>query len=147
MTMDGARQVEALEALIGTWRLEASLAGSAEGPRAEATFAWLTGRRFVVQRWEIDHPDAPDGIAILGWDDEVEGLRQHYFDSRGVARVYEMRLADGVWRLWRDAPGFCQRFTGAFSDDGDTIAGAWELSDDGTNWRHDFDLTYHRSGR
>jgi len=50
--------------------------------------------------------------------------------------------ADGVWKLWRDAPGFSQRFTGTFSDDGRTIKGRWEKSGDGAQWDHDFDLTY-----
>lgn len=43
-----------------------------------------SGRRFLIQRWEVDHPEAPDGIAIIGFDPDKGGLRQHYFDSRGV---------------------------------------------------------------
>jgi hypothetical protein len=39
---------------------------------------------------------------------------------------------------------FSQRFTGTFSDDGDTIRGTWEKSFDGSHWVHDFDLTYRR---
>jgi hypothetical protein len=40
-----------------------------------------------------------------------------------------MSLENGVWRLWHDEPDFSpldfsQRFTGSFSDDGKTIAGA-----------------------
>ena len=50
------------------------------------------GRRFLIQRWEVEHPDAPDGIAIIGLDADHGGLLQHYFHSRGVARVYEMTL-------------------------------------------------------
>jgi hypothetical protein len=30
-------------------------------------------------------------------------LVQHYFDSRGVARVYDMAFDDGVWMLERYA--------------------------------------------
>ncbi|TMK78683.1 MAG: hypothetical protein E6G45_05835 [Actinobacteria bacterium] len=65
-----------------------------------------------------------------------------YADARGVSRVYEMSLSDGVWEIWRDAPGFCQRFTGTFSDDGRAIAGYWDRSRDGSSWERDFDLTY-----
>ncbi len=69
--------------------------------------------------------------------------------TRGVARVYKMSLADGVWKLWRDEPDFSpldfrQRYTGTFSEDGATIVSAWEISHDGTTWEHDFDLTYTR---
>jgi 2-polyprenyl-6-methoxyphenol hydroxylase-like FAD-dependent oxidoreductase len=37
---------------------------------------------------------------------------------------------------------FAQRYTGTFSADGTTIAGAWEICHDGTTWEHDFNLTY-----
>ena len=136
--------LDALDVLVGEWRMAASFAPGADGPRARTTFEWLPGRRFLIQRWEVDHPDAPDGIAVIGFDDGHGGLRQHSFDARGVARVYEMTLAAGVWTLERraDPPDFCQRFTGAVS--ADTIAGRWERSSDGTSWSPDFALTYSR---
>lgn len=34
-----------------------------------------------------------------------------------------MTLEDGHWEIWREAPGFKQRFTGDFQDDGRTISG------------------------
>ena len=53
-----------------------------------------------------------------------------------------MSLEDGAWKMWREAPGFSQRFMGTFSDDGNTITTRWEKSSDGVNWEHDLDLTY-----
>jgi hypothetical protein len=35
-------------------------------------------------------------------------------------------------------------FTGTFGDDGDSIAGRWEKSPDGSNWETDFEVTYAR---
>jgi hypothetical protein len=35
-----------------------------------------------------------------------------------------MRLNDGVWKLCREAPGFCRRWAGVFSGDARTIKGA-----------------------
>jgi hypothetical protein len=72
---------------------------------------------------------------------------QHYFDSRGVARIYRMSFADGIWRLSRSSADFSpldfwQRFTGTFSEDGARIEGRWEISDDGSSWTVDFDLIY-----
>lgn len=87
-------------------------------------------------------PRRPDGIAIIVPENSDEKYRQHYFDSRGVSRVYEMSLRDGVWKLWRQSPGFSQRFMGTFGDGGNTITGFWEKSGDGSTWEHDFDLTY-----
>ncbi len=127
--------------------MSASLPTEGEPPDAETSFEWLEGGRFLIQRWRVDHPAAPDGIAIIGAAEPAGRYRQHYFDSRGVERVYEMTLADGVWKLWRTAPDFSQRFTGTFDAAGDTISGAWEISRDGTTWEHDFDLTYTRVSR
>ena len=83
---------------------------------------------------------------IIGFDTAGVELLQHYFDSRGVARVYDMTFSDNVWTLERHAPApdFSQRFSGAFSDDGNTIAGRWESSSDGSGWKPDFDLSYTR---
>src|SRR3954447_1095323 len=93
------RSMEELDIFIGAWDLETSFARGADAPDARTTFEWLEGRRFLIQRWSVDHPDAPDGIAIIGADPAGDGYLQHYFDSRGVERVYEMQLADGVWTL------------------------------------------------
>ena len=61
--------------------------------------------------------------------------------------MYRTSLDDGVWRLWRDQPGFDQRYAGTISDDGATITGAWERRMDGETWEHDFDLVYTRVDR
>jgi hypothetical protein len=68
-----------------------------------------------------------------------------YFDERGVSRRYETSLRDGVWRWWRSAPGFSQRFSGVISADGRTIVSHGELSRDGTTWEPDLQLTYTRA--
>ena len=109
-----------------------------------ANFEWLEGERFLIQRSQADHPDFPDSIAIVG-DTGGDGLAMHYFDSRGVHRVYGLSLAEGVMKIWRDAPGFSQRFTGTFADGGDTIAGLWQLSRDDSTWDDDLEITYRRS--
>jgi hypothetical protein len=115
------------------------------GGEGRVSFGWLDGGKFLVQRWTVEVPEAPNGIAIIGVGDEPGRLRQHYFDSRGVHRVYEMSLIDRVWKLWRDAPDpFPQRYVGTFSDDGKTITGRWEKAEDGSHWEPDFDLTHRR---
>jgi hypothetical protein len=152
----GEGPIARLEALVGEWRIAADFEGSppAEDERARVVFEWMPGRRFLIERWELPLPDpavAPaTGIAVIGADPGREGgFLQHYFDSRGVARVYKMSFEDGVWKLWRDSADFSpldfsQRYTGTFSDDGKTIAGRWEISHDHETWEHDFDLTYSR---
>jgi hypothetical protein len=102
----------------------------------------------LVGRWSLEAgpPDGPPWPGEASMSFEWLGtFRQHYFDSRGVHRVYEMRLEDGTWRLWRDATNpFPQRFTGTFSEGGDLITARWEKAEDGSTWTTDFDLTYKR---
>jgi hypothetical protein len=146
--------LEALEPFVGEWRMSAAFEGAPPSDQAaHVSFDFLPGRQFLIQRWEISIPDAPpevptSGIAIIGADPESEaGYLQHYFDSRGVARLYKMSFEDGVWKLWRDEPDFSpldfsQRFVGTFSDDRKSITRRWDICHDGKTWEHDFDLTY-----
>jgi hypothetical protein len=71
-------------------------------------------------------------------------LRTHYFDSRGVFRVYETKVDDESWQWWRDAAGFSQRFTGRFADGGETIVGTSQLRRDDVHWVDDLAITYRR---
>ena len=140
-----------LERFIGEWTMRVVFPGAPPLEGGRVVFEWMTGERFLIQRWEVPVPEAPDGLALIGFDAGRGTLLQHYFDSRGIARVYTMNLEDRIWTLRRDTPDFsplefAQRFTGRFSDDGATIAGRWEIAHDGVTWEHDFDLTYLRVG-
>ena len=131
---------------VGEWEMGSSLTSDpASAPRARTTFEWMPGRRFLIQRWAVDIPEAPDGLAVIGAGADPGCFVQHYFDDRGVARIYQMKLVDRIWTLSRvaDAPDLSQRFTGTFTDL-DTIRGTWEMSRDGSTWHSDFDLIYRR---
>jgi hypothetical protein len=101
--------LEPLEILLGSREMEARFAEGAFGPGSPAvvnrdgrtSFEWLEGGFFLIQRWSVDHPAAPNGIAIIGAGDDG-ALVQHYFDSRGVARRYAMTLDGRRWTLLRD---------------------------------------------
>ena len=152
--------LEPLTRLVGTWVTEAF---HPEMPDVTvygtATIEWLEGERFLVLRARSDHADFPDSISMIGSTemDRVEDspsadplaeteadLSMHYFDSRGVFRVYSASMDEGVWRLWRDAPGFAQRFTGTFAGDGHTIEGQWQMGRDDRGWDDDVQITYRR---
>ena len=138
------KTVEALEPFVGEWETEVRLPGRDEVVRGRTTFEWLEGGGYLIQRAAMDDPVFPRGVMVLGPDAGGERVVQHYFDSRGVARVYDVSFEDGVLRLWRDGPDFAQRYHGRLSADGMTIEGAWEICEDGQTWRHDFDLTYNK---
>jgi hypothetical protein len=135
-----------LEPLVGEWATEASIAPGLHG---SAVFEWMLDGQFLVQHSTIPHPAAPDGYSIIGVDEAGEVYTQHYFDSRGVARLYAMTFDGRDWELLRTSPDFfpldfSQRYTGALSEDRNTIEGRWERSNDGSTWELDFGLTYRR---
>jgi hypothetical protein len=143
--------MEALEPLVGEWEMLPDAAWvPPDAEPARVVFEWLPGRTFLVQRWEVPVPEAPDGLAVIGRDESRDGgYLQHYFDSRGVARLYEMSFDGRVWKLWREREdfsplSFSQRFTGTLGDDGGTIVGRWEKTVEDGSWEPDFDLTYTR---
>jgi hypothetical protein len=139
-----------LEPLVGRWAV--GMGAPPADPQsggAETVFDWLSGRELLIQRWQVPAPEAPDGIAVVAFEPDKDRFLQHYFDSRGVIRLYEMSFANRTWKLWRTKPDFSpldfsQRFTGSFSDDGNTIAGRWESAADGKRWELDFELFYVR---
>jgi hypothetical protein len=143
---DAARdsQLAAFDSLIGEWTFEAThpmLPAAVINGRT--TYEWLDGRRFLIQRSSNDHPDVPDSISVIGFADEE--LTAHYFDSRGVFRVYRVAMEGDTFRMWRDAPGFSQRLEAKLSEDGTTLAGVWELSRDDETWDDDLAITFSRA--
>jgi len=158
MTNDPA--LEELNRLVGTWDTEAThparpglvIHGSAE-------IQWLEGKRFLIHRARTDQAEFPDSISIMGFmgRDRVEDPQNpasnvasesrpcmHYFDSRGVFRIFDWSIDQVAWRFWRNAPAFSQRFTGTFQRDGQTIEGQSELCRDDVNWKKDLQITYRR---
>jgi hypothetical protein len=138
--------LEPLQSLIGSWRSEIrwstethKLVGGPALVRGHVSFEWLDDGHFLIQRM------GDDARWVIGRDDTSKLYGVLYADSRGVSRLYEMSLRNGVWKMWREARGFHQRFTGRFSRDGRTINGLWRRSVDGTRWQHDFALTYKKA--
>jgi hypothetical protein len=132
-----------MEMLVGAWQIEITLPG--EPPmvvQAQATFEWSTEGAFLVQRSSAERADFPKGVSIIGCDGVLESYSVLYYDSRGIARLYHMSLSDREWKQWRDDPAFRQRFTGTFSEDGNTITARWEKSSDGKQWELDFEGVY-----
>jgi len=140
--------LERLHVFVGEWELEITSMSFEEDKtavvRGRASFEWIEGGAFLLEHSEVANTDFPRPVSIIGPDDSAEAYSMLYFDSRGVSRIYQMSFSENVWKLWRDFPGFSQRFIGSFSADGNTIAARWERSDDGSNWELDFKLMYKK---
>ena len=133
--------LQRLAVFVGTWQWEATVDGQLIG-RGPTVIEGLEGGAFLIERSGAETPEFPSVTTIVGCDDALGTYCTFHFDSRGVARIYQMSFADGVWKLWRDDPGFSQRFTGTFSDDNQTIQGRYEKSTDGATWETDFDIVF-----
>ncbi len=141
MDADPSESLRTLDVLVGEWRTSAP-AMEAEGL---TTFAWLEGGGFLIERSTVSRPEFPNSVCVIGATGPGGALQQHYFDSRGVARLYEMTLENGAWTLFRAGPDWPQRYIGEISDDGNTITGRWERGDEpGAPLQHDFDLNFSR---
>ncbi len=137
--------LKGLSMLVGRWETVGSHPGlPGMVLHGHTSFNWLEGETFLVMRSEIDEPGIPTGIAVFGCDDTVNDCSMLYYDERGVARIYHWSFADNVWKWWRNAPGFAQRFTARLVDGGQKMIGKGEKSSDGNTWEGDLNLTYTR---
>jgi len=141
--------LQRLEILVGEWGIETSLElDPALGP-ARMTIEWTLDGAFLLQRSEVPMAAAPDTLSVIAADPDSGAYTQHYFDSRGVVRIYEMELSDERWTLERTRADFselpfAQRYEGRFEGGGNRIVGQWMKADAGTNWETDFELSYTR---
>jgi hypothetical protein len=140
-----------LAPLAGEWQIEAThrLMPGVD-LRGRATFEFLDGGRILIWRTENDHPDIPDNIAVISCDETGDlrhpngGCALHYFDQRGVTRLFQITAEPGVFHYQRNHPGFSQRATLTLSPDGNTITGIVELNQDDVTWEEDLVQTYRR---
>jgi hypothetical protein len=129
--------------LVGEWTFEATHPMfPSTVVHGHMTYAWLEGERFLLQRSGNDHPDFPDSISVIGFAEE--DLTAHYYDSRGVFRIYRVAMEGDTLRMWRDEPGFRQRMEGTLSEDGATLTLMGELSRDDETWEGDLAVAYTR---
>jgi hypothetical protein len=136
--------IDDLAAFVGGWELSVDLPGG-EDVRGQVVFDRLG--EVLVQRTSVPVPEAPDSCSVVVCQDG--GYTQHYFDSRGVARLYAMSFDGRTWTLERTKSDFTpldfsQRFIASFTDDLAEISGEWQTSDDGREWHRDFGMIYRR---
>jgi hypothetical protein len=141
-----------LGVFAGDWNTEIrwsaathALAGGPATVRGTAQFYWIEDGHFLVQRLG-GQGGPPQARWVFGRDDASGEYSALYSDARGVSRVYRMALEGGVWKIWRDTPGFRQRFEATVKGDA-AIEGRWDKSTDGATWEHDFDIAFARTSK
>lgn len=139
--------------LVGVWTTEAThplLPGAVI--RGSSEIEWLDGEKFLILRSGYDHADIPNAISIIG---DIDGLSMHYFDSRGVHRIYEVTVSDDAWQISMSSDAsagsfaspnapFSQRVVFTFENGDQTMSGRGSLSHDDVNWEDDLQIRYDR---
>jgi hypothetical protein len=136
-----------LSELIGNWNVTLrwsrethKLIGGPDSVEATAKISLLKEGGFLHYQMGPSH-------WIIGGDENANEFTVLYSDERPVSRVYKMSFShEGVWKIWRNAPGFHQRFEGRLKDNGRRIDAHWEKSKDGKSWVPDFEMTFVRRG-
>ena len=98
--------LERLTPLLGEWRTTGThplMPGTTFHGRT--SFAWHEGGAFVLMRSEIEEPEVPDGVALIGSDDAAGTVTMLYFDERGVSRRYTVEMGDDEVSWHRDEAG------------------------------------------
>jgi len=140
--------------LIGEWHVEGEI--PIEPPMRVSGESKLERLgAFIVFSSVAEPADVPDSLSVIGGAPNDEPQPMHYFDSRGVKRLFMTAVEESTWKIWRapgedwsgpDGPGFNQRFIGEISADGTRIEARWErgMGDAGDAWELDFPITYVR---
>ena len=127
-----------LDQLLGTWDFTMSHSALSEPVTGRQRYERVLDGAFVMLHWTYDHPDFPDAIALL------DERTYHYFDVRGVTRVFDLTIEDTGWAMIRRDEDFWQRSAGRFRGT-DAIDVTGENSyDAGATWQHDFSMSYGR---
>ena len=129
-----------LDRLLGTWDFTMKHVAMTEPVVGRQGYTSVLDGRFVHLDWTYAHPDFPDALALL------DSSAMHYFDVRGVVRVFAMTLDEAGWTTERRDDDFWQRSRVRF-DGPDAMSGVGENShDEGRTWEHDYAISWSRSG-
>jgi hypothetical protein len=110
-----------LERLIGTWQVS----GESEGT---VTYEWVDGGFFLFQHVELD---GSKGLEIIGHEQRYgespsADIRSRYYGfSSGETLEYTYELSGDTLTIWSGERGSPAYYEGSFSEDGDTLTGAW----------------------
>lgn len=131
--------MSALDRLLGTWQFSMQHSAMAEPIAGRQRYERVLNGAFLLLHWSYDHPDFPDALALLSES------QYHYFDVRGIIRIFDFNVDDTGWSMVRLDEEFSQR-VGTRFDGPDVMISAGELSrDTGASWQHDFTMISRRA--
>jgi hypothetical protein len=116
--------LRALDRLVGTWTISG-------GARGTAAYEWMEGGFFLLQRVELEqHGMKVKGMEVIGHErpfgaEPSADIRSRFYDNMGNTLDYVYELEGDTLTIWGGEKGSPAYYQGRFSEDGDTITGAW----------------------
>lgn len=132
--------MRALDRLLGRWEFTMGHCAMAEPVIGTHVYERVLDGAFVLLRWTYEHPDFPDAMALIS-DDQY-----HYFDVRGLIRIFQFEIHDAGWSMIRVDDDFSQRTVARFEGPDRTECTGDASSDRGITWRHDFSMAMRSVG-
>ena len=127
-----------LDALIGGWSITMRHVAMGQPVTGHQRYERVLDQAFVMLHWTFDHADFPDAVALM------DECAFHYFDVRGVTRIFDFEIGPQGWSMTRRDDDFWQRCAATFVDSGMMEARGENSHDAGVSWQHDFTMTYCR---
>ena len=107
------------------------------------SFRWTEGGAFLTMRQEVDDPDFPDGVAIVGSDHSAGSFGMLYFDERGTSRRMEVEVGERAIAWRHEDAKFAQKLTLSAEGD-DRLVSKGLMSENGGPWKDDLSQVFTR---
>jgi hypothetical protein len=113
-----------LQRLVGTWEMSGDVRGT-------VNYEWMEGGFFLIQRVDLEQfGQRIKGIEIIGHErpfgaEPSEEIKSRFYSNTGDTLDYVYELQRDTLTIWGGERGSPAYYRGIFSDDGDTLSGAW----------------------
>jgi hypothetical protein len=112
--------------------------------RGRTHIQWHESGAFLVMHSEVDHPEFPDGVAIIGSDNATGRFSMIYFDERGVSRIMDVTVSERSVTWEHDDPKFAQRLTIVAEPTGERMTSKGTMSQNRGPWTDDLSQLFVR---
>ena len=116
--------LKSLDRLVGSWEIS----GGAQG---KTTYEWMEGGFFLIQHVDLEqYGQKIKGIEVIGHERQFgaepsEDIKSRFYDNMGNTLDYVYELDGDTLTIWAGEKGSPAYYKGEFSDEGDTMTGAW----------------------
>jgi len=111
--------------LVATWELSGESHGT-------VVYEWMEGGHFLIQYVDMGQQDSQrtTGIEVIGHEktfgsEASAEIKSRFYSHTGDTLDYVYELEGDTLTIWGGEKGSPAYYRGTFSDDGNTLTGAW----------------------